>query len=187
MNSPKFDRVFSPFDGAPVEACTVGDPMCEGVDVGPIMDERSAVRIQTWIDEARAAGAEVLTGGHREKSIIQPTVIARSTPGMRMEDEEIFGPVLTVNPFDRFDEAVSRANATNYGLQGGLFTTELRRVFSAIDDWDVGGLIVNDVPIYRVDNMPFGGWKESGLGREGTVYAMDEMTDIKHLVINYSS
>lgn len=106
---------------------------------------------------------------------------------MRMEDEEIFGPVLTVNPFDRFDEAVSRANATKYGLQGGLFTTELRRAFSAIDDWDVGGLIVNDVPIYRVDNMPFGGWKESGLGREGTVYAMDEMTDNKHLVINYSS
>lgn len=106
---------------------------------------------------------------------------------MRMEDEEIFGPVLTVNPFDRFDEAVSRANATNYGLQGGLFTTDQRRAFSAIDAWDVAGLIVNDVPIYRVDNMPFGGWKESGLGREGTVYAMDEMTDIKHLVINYSS
>jgi glyceraldehyde-3-phosphate dehydrogenase (NADP+) len=105
---------------------------------------------------------------------------------MLVEDEEIFGPVLTVNPFDTFEEAVERANDSRYGLQGGLFTNDVRRAFRAIEDWDVGGLMVNDVPIFRVDNMPFGGWKESGCGREGTLYAMEEMSEIKHLMINFN-
>ncbi|MTV11822.1 MULTISPECIES: aldehyde dehydrogenase family protein [Bradyrhizobium] len=169
-----------------VGACKVGDPMQEGVDVGPVIDEGSAKRIAGWIDEAAAAGAKILVGGRRERAVVQPTVMAGTKSGMMIEDEEVFGPVLTVNPFTDFEEAVHRANATRYGLQGGMFTNDLRRAFSAIEDWDVGGLMVNDVPIYRLDNMPFGGWKESGLGREGTVYAMDEMTDIKHLVINYA-
>ena len=93
---------------------------------------------------------------------------------------------VTVNAFATFEEAVTRANATKYGLQGGMFTNDLRRAFQALEDWDVGGLMVNDVPIYRIDNMPFGGWKESGIGREGTRYAMQEMTEIKHLMINYN-
>jgi acyl-CoA reductase-like NAD-dependent aldehyde dehydrogenase len=169
-----------------VSACTVGDPMQEGVDVGPVIDEGSAKRIESWIEEARVGGAKVLVGGQRDRAVVQPTVIAGTKSGMKIEDEEIFGPVLTVNPFDNFADAVHRANATRYGLQGGMFTNDLRRAFSAIEDWDVGGLMVNDVPIYRLDNMPFGGWKESGLGREGTAYAMGEMTDIKHLVINYA-
>ena len=169
-----------------VSACKVGDPMQEGVDVGPVIDEGSAKRIASWIDEASAAGAKILVGGKRERAVVQPTVMAGTKSGMKIEDEEVFGPVLTVNPFNDFTDAVRRANATRYGLQGGMFTNDLRRAFSAIEDWDVGGLMINDVPIYRLDNMPFGGWKESGLGREGTVYAMDEMTDIKHLVINYA-
>lgn len=105
---------------------------------------------------------------------------------MKVEDEEIFGPVLTLNTYRDFADAVRRAADSRYGLQGGLFTNDLRRAFQAIDDWEVGGLMVNDVPIYRIDNMPFGGWKESGLGREGTLYAMHEMTEIRHLVINYA-
>lgn len=171
---------------ARVQACKVGDPMQEGVDVGPVIDEGSARRIEAWIKEAEADGAKALVGGRRERAVVEPTVLAGTKPGMKVEDEEIFGPVLTVNPFDSFSDAVARADGTRYGLQGGLFTYDLRRAFQALEDWDVGGLMVNDVPIYRLDNMPFGGWRESGIGREGTRYAMEEMTDIKHLVINYA-
>ena len=171
---------------AKVKACKVGNPGDEGVDVGPVIDEGSAKRIQDWVDRAKSEGAQVLAGGSRENAIVQPTILSHTRPGMLVEDEEIFGPVLTVNPFSMFDQAIARANAGRYGLQGGLFTNDLRRAFKALEDWDVGGLMINDVPIYRIDNMPFGGWKESGLGREGTRYAMDEMSEIKHLVINYN-
>ena len=169
-----------------VRACKVGDPMQEGVDVGPVIDQGSALRIQGWIDEAVAAGAVMLHGGPRVGAVIQPTVLTNTAKGMKVEDEEVFGPVLTVNSYDSFEEAIARAGDSKYGLQGGMFTNDLRRAFQAIEDWDVGGLMVNDVPIYRIDNMPFGGWKESGFGREGTKYAMEEMSDIKHLVINYA-
>ncbi|WP_213773738.1 aldehyde dehydrogenase family protein [Bradyrhizobium sp. dw_78] len=171
---------------AKVGACRVGNPGEEGIDVGPVIDENSAIRIQSWVDAAKSSGASVLAGGKRDRAVVEPTVLSNTRPGMLIEDEEIFGPVLTVNPFDNFAEAISRANATRYGLQGGMFTNDLRRAFRALEDWDVGGLMVNDVPIYRIDNMPFGGWKESGLGREGTRYAMHEMSEIKHLVINYN-
>ncbi|MBW7923327.1 MAG: aldehyde dehydrogenase family protein [Burkholderiaceae bacterium] len=170
---------------AKVEACRVGNPLEEGVDVGPVIDEGSAKRIQAWVEEAVAQGARLLTGGRRERAVVQPTVLTATRPGMKVEDEEIFGPVLTVNAYDDFDEAVARAADSRYGLQGGIFTQDLRRAFRAIDEWEVGGLMINDVPIYRIDNMPFGGWKESGFGREGTRYAMEEMSEIRHLVINY--
>jgi acyl-CoA reductase-like NAD-dependent aldehyde dehydrogenase len=171
---------------AKVRACKVGDPMQEGVDVGPVIDENSAKRIKGWIDEAVAAGARILTGGARTKAVVDPTVLADTRPGMKIEDEEVFGPVLTVNRYKKFEDAVKSAGASRYGLQGGIFTNDLRRAFQALEDWDVGGLMINDVPIYRIDNMPFGGWKDSGFGREGTRYAMEEMTDIKFLVVNYA-
>jgi acyl-CoA reductase-like NAD-dependent aldehyde dehydrogenase len=113
-------------------------------------------------------------------------VLTDTKPDMKVEKEEIFGPVLTVNPYDQFEEAITRSNNSKYGLQGGFFTQNLQHAFQAIENWEVGGLMINDVPIYRIDNMPFGGWKESGLGREGTRYAMDEMSEIRHLVINYA-
>lgn len=169
-----------------VSACKVGNPLEEGIDVGPVIDEAAAIRIETWVREAEAGGGQTLVGGHRKRSLVAPTVIANTKPGMKIEDDEVFGPVMTVNSFDHFNDAIARANTSRYGLQGGLFTRDLHRAFQALEDWDVGGLMVNDVPIYRVDNMPFGGWKESGFGREGTVYAMEEMTEIKHLVINYA-
>ncbi|MEK7435500.1 MAG: aldehyde dehydrogenase family protein [Pseudomonadota bacterium] len=169
-----------------VRACRVGDPMQEGIDVGPVIDEGSAIRIQSWVDEAVAGGARLLTGGSRSGAVVQPTVLTDTVKGMKIEDEEVFGPVLTVNSYRRFEEAIKRAGDSRYGLQGGIFTNDLRRAFQALEDWDVGGLMINDVPIYRVDSMPFGGWKESGFGREGTRYAMEEMSDIKHLVVNYA-
>lgn len=168
-----------------VRACAVGNPLEEGIDVGPVIDERSAIRIKSWIDEAVVQGARVLTGGKRDRAVIEPTVLTDTTMEMKVEAEEIFGPVVTLNKVASAEEGVQRAANSRYGLQGGYFTNDMRAAFRALETWDVGGLMINDVPIYRIDNMPFGGWKDSGLGREGTRYAMESMSDIKFLVFNY--
>lgn len=168
-----------------IQACRVGNPLDEGVDVGPVIDEASAQRIEGWINDAVAGGARLLTGGRRHGAVIEPTLLVDTTPDMAVECEEIFGPVMTLTRVDDLDDAVRWAADSRYGLQGGYFTNDLRRAFQALEDWDVGGLMINDVPIYRIDNMPFGGWKDSGAGREGTRYAMESMTDLKFLVVNY--
>lgn len=180
--------VYDRFEAALVErvaACRTGNPLEPGIDVGPVIDEASARRIESWIDEAVAGGARVLTGGKREGALIQPTVLTDTTPDMKVEQDEIFGPVMTLTRVQTAAEGVRRAAQSRFGLQGGYFTNDLRAAFRALEDWDVGGLMINDVPIYRIDNMPFGGWGDSGTGREGTRYAMDSMTDIKFLVVNY--
>ena len=169
-----------------VAACRVGDPLQEGIDVGPVIDLGSAKRIESWIDAAVAGGATVLVGGKRHDTVVEPTVLENTTADMLVEKEEIFGPVMTLSQIDTVEEGLRRANDSRYGLQGGFFTNDLRMALRALEDWDVGGLIVNDVPIYRIDNMPFGGWKESGFGREGTRFAMEEMSDTKLLIVNYS-
>jgi acyl-CoA reductase-like NAD-dependent aldehyde dehydrogenase len=168
------------------EKVRVGDPLEDGVECGPVIDERSAIRIESWVAEAAAAGADVRVGGSRTGTLVQPTVLTSTRPGMKVEDEEIFGPVVTVNSFDELDEAIDRVNASRYGLQGAIFTHDLRAALDAGDRIEVGALIVNDSPTFRVDSMPFGGQKESGLGREGTRYAMDEFTDLRLLVVDYS-
>ncbi|WP_026380287.1 aldehyde dehydrogenase family protein [Afifella pfennigii] len=168
-----------------VAACRTGDPLQEGVDVGPVIDEGAAKRIESWIEEAVAGGAKLLTGGKREGALIHPTVITDTRPDMKVECEEIFGPVITLTKVETVEEGVRRAANSRYGLQGGFFTNDLRAAFRSLEDWDVGGLMINDVPIYRIDNMPFGGWGDSGFGREGTRYAMESMSDIKFLVVNY--
>lgn len=168
-----------------VAACKVGNPMDEGVDVGPVIDEKSAIRIESWINDAVAAGAKILTGGKRHRAVIEPTVLTDTNAAMKVESEEIFGPVMTLTRVANAVEGIARASQSRYGLQGGFFTNDMRAAFRALEDWDVGGLMINDVPIYRIDNMPFGGWKDSGFGREGTRYAMESMTDIKFLVFNY--
>ncbi|HEX7043053.1 MAG TPA: aldehyde dehydrogenase family protein [Burkholderiales bacterium] len=170
---------------ARLRACRPGNPLEEGVDVGPVIDEDAAKRIESWIEEAVAGGARVLAGGRRHGAVIEPTLLTNTRPEMKVECEEIFGPVMTLTRVDDLDEAVRLAAASRYGLQGGFFTNDLRRAFRALEEWDVGGLMINDVPIYRIDSMPFGGWKDSGFGREGTRYAMESMTDIKFLVVNY--
>jgi acyl-CoA reductase-like NAD-dependent aldehyde dehydrogenase len=169
-----------------VAACRTGNPLEEGVDVGPVIDEASARRIESWIGEAVAGGARVLIGGKRHGTIVEPTVLADTRPDMKVECEEIFGPVMTLARVPDMDEAVRRAANSRYGLQGGYFTNDLARAFRALEEWDVGGLMINDVPIYRIDSMPFGGWKDSGLGREGTRYAMESMSEVKFLVVNYA-
>ena len=170
---------------ARVKACKVGNPLEEGVDVGPVIDEGAARRIESWINEAVEQGAKVLAGGRRHGAVIEPTVLTNTRPEMKVEAEEVFGPVVTLTRVASAAEGIKRAANSRYGLQGGYFTNDLQSAFRALEDWDVGGLMVNDVPIYRIDNMPFGGWKDSGFGREGTRYAMESMTDIKFLIVNY--
>ena len=170
---------------ARVKACKVGNPLEEGIDVGPVIDSGAAERIESWIDEAVRQGAMILAGGKRHGAIVEPTVLTNTTPEMKVEAEEVFGPVITLTRVESATDGVKRAADSRYGLQGGYFTNDLRAAFRALEDWDLGGLMINDVPIYRIDNMPFGGWKDSGFGREGTRYAMESMTDIKFLVVNF--
>ncbi len=166
-------------------ALGVGDPADPKTVVGPIIDARSVERIMDWIGEAVAGGAKVLHGGTRSGPIIQPTVLSQTQTTMRVECEEIFGPVVTVAPFENFDQAIARVNDSRYGLQAGVFTYDVRTIARAFEEFEVGGVIANDYPTLRIDNYPYGGIKDSGFGREGVRYAMDEMSELRTLVINY--
>jgi acyl-CoA reductase-like NAD-dependent aldehyde dehydrogenase len=167
-----------------VELLKVGDPLDPDTDVGPVIDASNADRIEEWLDEAKAAGVEVLTGGEREGSVWRPTVLAGAGEELRVSCEEVFAPVLNVTKFSDIDEAIDAAGRSDFGLQGGIFTNDMRVVEKAFDRIEVGGLMVNDVSAFRIDHMPYGGVKSSGLGREGLRYAIEEMTELKLLTIN---
>jgi acyl-CoA reductase-like NAD-dependent aldehyde dehydrogenase len=160
------------------------DPRSTTSAIGAMIDEASADRVQAWIDEAIASGANVLACGKRDKNHMPATLlrIEGEGRGLRVVEEEAFGPVLTVHPYDSWSDAIRMVSATRYGLQAGLFTDSLARVRDAYDRLDVGALIVGDVPSVRVDAMPYGGRRDSGIGREGVRYAIEEMTDRKMLV-----
>ena len=177
-----YDRVV---DGlvAKVAAQVTGDPRQEGTDVGPLVDEAAARRVETWVDEAVAGGAKVLTGGTRSGAAYAPTVLVDVPLDSKAATEEIFGPVLTVAPFDGVDEAFALVNASRFGLQTGVFTRSLQTAFAAHRELEVGGVVVGDVPSFRADQMPYGGVKESGVGREGLRYAMDDFTYERVLVL----
>ncbi len=164
------------------EALAVGDPRDPSTIAGPVIDDGAAERILAWVDEARAAGASVLTGGTREGRLVQPTVIEAAAPELKVSCEEVFGPVVVLDRFADFDEALSRVNASEYGLQAAVFSSDARRIRRAFETLEVGGVIVNDYPMVRVDNFPYGGVKASGRGREGVRYAMEEMTEPRVLV-----
>lgn len=164
----------------------VGDPLDERVDVGPMIDEREAVRIEGWVNEAKAAGAHVATGGRREGPVYWPTVLTGVTPEMKVVAQEAFAPIASVIPYDDFEQALRQADATPYGLQAAVFTKHLDRLFQAMRWLNFGGIIVNDTPTFRVDHMPYGGNRQSGIGREGVRYAMEEMTNIQIVAIRRS-
>ncbi|GAA0360533.1 aldehyde dehydrogenase family protein [Actinoallomurus spadix] len=168
---------------AEVEKLPTGDPTADGVQVGPVINDAAAERITDWIDEARRGGASVLTGGDRDGRTVAPTVLADVPAGCALAEEEVFGPVLTVAPFRDLDEAFDTVNASKYGLQAGIFTTDVRAAFRAHRDLEVGGVIVGDVPSFRADQMPYGGWKDSGVGREGVRAAMNDLTEDRVLVL----
>ena len=161
-----------------------GDPLDEQTFLGPLITEADALRIEQWVGEAVVAGARVLCGGHRDGVFYEATYLENVDPRQKISCIEVFGPVATIQPFDEFADAVRIANDSRYGLQCGVFTHDLRHAFYAYEELDVGGVIVNDIPSFRVDNMPYGGVKHSGQGREGVRYAIEEMTERKLLVLN---
>ncbi|MEK9136880.1 MAG: aldehyde dehydrogenase family protein, partial [Bacteroidota bacterium] len=166
------------------KATKVGDPNDEATVVGPMIDEAAARKVEEWIGEAVASGARVLCGGRRVGAVLEPTVLVDVRPDMKVSCQEVFAPVATVDPFDSFQQAVEMVNNSEYGLQAGVFTNDLSHLLYAYRQLDVGGVIINDYPTFRIDHMPYGGVKGSGFGREGIKYAIEEMTEPKLLVIN---
>jgi acyl-CoA reductase-like NAD-dependent aldehyde dehydrogenase len=159
-----------------------GDPQDSTVVCGPVIDESAADRIMSWIAEAKKAGAEVAVGGKRVGNLIEPTLLTRCPEATRIGCEEVFGPVLTIDPFDDLLEAFSRVNRSRYGIHAGLFTKEGKSVSQALDALQTVGLVVDDVPTVRFDKLPYGGVKDSGFGLEGVPYAFEEMTQPKSVV-----
>ena len=183
VERPAYDRFVEAFVPK-VEALKIGDPADEETDVGPVIDEDARERILEWIAEARAGGAEILAGGEERDGLIAPTVIAGAFPELKVSCEEVFGPVVTVNAFDSLDEAIELANSTRYGLQAGIFTSRLDTAMRAGQELEFGGVIVNEAPTFRADQMPYGGVKDSGNTREGPAYAVRELTEERLVVIN---
>ena len=162
----------------------VGNPLDGDTVVGPMINVNEADRAFKWIEEAKNAGAKLLTGGKRNGNIIEPTVFENVPTNAMLYCEEAFAPVAILETYSDFDEAIRKVNDTRFGLQAGIFTNDSRKIFKAFDEIQVGGVIINDYPTYRVDNMPYGGIKDSGFGREGVRYAIEEMTEPKLLALN---
>jgi glyceraldehyde-3-phosphate dehydrogenase (NADP+) len=170
-----------------VEALQVGDPLDPATDVGPMIDEGEAARVDAWVQEAVAAGARILTGGRRlGGAMYAPTVLSNVPAQAKVCAAEVFAPLVGIYPFERFEDALREVNRSSFGLQAGVFTSSLEQALRAFDELEVGGVIVNDVPTWRTDQMPYGGVKESGMGREGPRYTIEEMTEPRLLVINRS-
>ncbi len=169
---------------ARIEVLHAGDPQDEKTFLGPMISETEAKRIESWVDEAIGGGARVICGGKRAGAFYDATLLECVDPRMKISCVEAFGPVATIEPFASFEEAVYRANDSGYGLQAGVFTNHVDHMFFAYEELEVGGVVINDVPSFRVDSMPYGGIKDSGLGREGVRFAMEDMTEIKLLVMN---
>ena len=167
-----------------VRALKMGDPLDPKTDIGPMIRESDAHRAADWITEALEGGAKLVCGGKRHGSMLEPTVLTSTNRSMKVNYQEVFAPVVTVEPYDRFEEAVDIVNDSPYGLQAGVFTRDSSLIFYAYEQLQVGGVMANDVPSWRVDSMPYGGTKDSGIGREGLKYAIEDMTEPKLLVMN---
>lgn len=161
-----------------------GHQLEEDTDMGPMITEADAKRVIEWVEDAKTKGATVLTGGTRKGSLVQPTVLENVSPDAKLDCQEIFGPTVNLYPFQSLDEAIKKSNTVDYGLNGAIFTSDLNTAFYAIQNMDVGAIIVNDSTDYRVDLMPFGGVKNSGIGREGIKHSLQEMTEPKVVCFN---
>jgi acyl-CoA reductase-like NAD-dependent aldehyde dehydrogenase len=160
-----------------------GNPSDEATEVGPLIRQSEAERVEAWVKEAVEGGAKLIAGGERQGSMVTPAILTGTKPGMKVRDEEVFGPVVVIEPYDDFEEALADVNHSKYGLQAGLLTRDAGRILTAYRELEVGALIVGDSPNWRLDPMPYGGVKESGLGREGIRFAMEEMTEPRMLVM----
>ena len=168
---------------AGVSLLTTGDPSSESTDVGPLIRESDAIRADDWVQEAVRGGARLLCGGDRQGSILEPTVLTGTRPDMKVNCQEMFAPVVTVEPYSDFDDALRQVNSSVYGLQAGVLTHDARLIQFAFGELEVGAVIVGDVPSFRVDQMPYGGIKDSGLGREGLRFSIEDMTERKLMVM----
>jgi glyceraldehyde-3-phosphate dehydrogenase (NADP+) len=183
------DDVYEPFLAKLLEGVqnlVVGDPQDERTDLGPMISMSAAGRAESWVREAVQAGAGMLAGGVRSGALFMPTVLTDVRPDAKVSCEEIFAPVVVVSRYAQFEDALRRVNESRYGLQAGLFTHDVNRIYRAYNELEVGGVVVNDVPSYRADHVPYGGVKESGFGREGVRSAIEEMTELRVLVMNLS-
>ena len=181
------DSVFDAFQSRFIErtkGLVTGDPLDEKNDLGPMIDDGNAARAELWIKEATSAGARLLCGGTRHGRFVEPTVLTDVAPSMKVHACEVFAPTVNLYRYRDFDDALRAVNDSPYGLQAGLFTKDAGRMFRAFAALEVGGVIVNDAPTFRVDHMPYGGEKDSGLGREGVRYAIEEMTQLRLLALN---
>ncbi|WP_263355779.1 aldehyde dehydrogenase family protein [Acidicapsa ligni] len=163
-----------------------GNPVDDATEIGPVIRPSDADRIESWVKEAIAGGAKLVEGGGRNAashSLLEPTVLTGTQPGMKLHDEEIFGPVVMIEPYDDFEDALAMVNRSKYGLQAGLYTRDAGRIMTAYRELEVGAVIVGDTPTWRMDTMPYGGVKDSGLGREGVRWAIEEMTEPRMLVM----
>lgn len=169
---------------AAVRKLKVGDPLLPETNVGPMINENEAERVEGWLNEAVEAGAEILTGGTRNKNIFQPTVLAKVKKGMKVLDEELFAPVVSVTSYSTIEEAIEQVNDSKYGLQAGIYTSDLNLSYNIPYLLDVGGVVINDTCCFRTDQMPYGGVKESGNGKEGPAYAIQDMVETVTVVVN---
>jgi len=168
---------------ARVGALTTGDPLADGVDIGPLFHDDAAKRIADWVGEAEQAGARIVVEGGVDGRTYRPALLDAVQPDMKVSCDEVFGPVVSVTRCADFDEALRLADDSPYGLQAGVFTRDIRRAFRAFDELEVGGVNINDVPSMRLDAMPYGGVKQSGLGREGPRYMIEEMTEARQMLL----
>lgn len=181
------ENIYEPFMKLFIEAAgklKIGDPLDETTDIGPLINLAAAEQTEMWVEEARAAGARIVCGGKREGAMFTPTILENVKPELRISWLEAFAPVVVVYKYNDFEEALSAVNNSIYGLQAGVFTKDLQKSFRAFELLEVGGVIVNDIPTFRIDHMPYGGIKESGFGREGLRYAIEEMTELKLMALN---
>jgi glyceraldehyde-3-phosphate dehydrogenase (NADP+) len=161
----------------------LGDPLDPDTDIGPMVDAAAVERTERWVADAVADGAEVLTGGRGAGRFFQPTVIVKADRSSQVCTEEAFAPLVVAFPFEDIEAAFAEVNASRFGLQAGVFTNDLDHAWRAFETLEVGGVVINDVPTYRVDHMPYGGVKESGLGREGLRWAIEDMTELRLMVV----
>jgi glyceraldehyde-3-phosphate dehydrogenase (NADP+) len=178
-----YDRFLADFI-AQTRKLKLGDPLDETTDIGPMISLEAARKTEEWLDEAVAAGARVSFGGSRQGSMFEPTILENVKPELRISWLEAFAPVVVIYRYRQFEEALQAVNYSIYGLQTGIFTNDLKKAFQAFEVLDVGGVIINDIPTFRIDHMPYGGIKQSGFGREGLKYAIEEMTEIKLMALN---
>lgn len=183
IHESRYDEFRDMFVDA-VKASAFGDPAEEKTLVGPMIDLKEAERADSWIKEAVAGGAKIAAGGRRTGTMLEPTVLEDVTEEMTVIREEVFAPVVCIMKYKTLDEAIERVNDSQFGLQAGIFTNNIQNAFKAIDGIDCGGVMVNDMPTFRVDQMPYGGLKLSGTGREGPKFAIEEMTELKTVMFN---